>query len=387
MQRNARPTRIAHGPCVPEAEKLCELRWSRRMCLAGFLSRRCLYQNVVAGACPRGVFMYFWLRCKRVSFMYSYDYCSGGRKKSFFSCNELVLQENLQKITLRQGFDLVRQSSNKFEKRIDLVFGQEEFVTISYCISGNIEFCFYDRDQNCFSLELRSGRYAMSYFSELSSLSIKGYKFPLKCVSLCISLSQLKKFICVSPFQRKLQNILSGLQKKDGVVEAFTPLSLDIPLRQILEYPSHLGMLHLFMEYKALEVLYTQLNLIDDTTKEDTHIAPYEYEAAIKAHEVLINNIIEPPSLQAMARQVGMTHTRLNKVFRHIFGNTVFGVLRGERLECARRMLGETRKSVAEVAYACGFSSPSHLSRLFLSAYGVQPKRYQSERSFRGNTR
>jgi AraC-like DNA-binding protein len=35
--------------------------------------------------------------------------------------------------------------------------------------------------------------------------------------------------------------------------------------------------------------------------------------------------------------------------------------------------------NVAEIAYATGFSSPSHFARAFVTYFGVQPKAYQKE--------
>lgn len=48
-----------------------------------------------------------------------------------------------------------------------------------------------------------------------------------------------------------------------------------------------------------------------------------------------------------------------------LFEDTVFGILRRERLECARRLLNEKGKNITEIAYLCGFSSPSHLTKAF----------------------
>ena len=76
-------------------------------------------------------------------------------------------------------------------------------------------------------------------------------------------------------------------------------------------------------------------------------------------------SLAEPPSLQALARRVGLTHTRLSAVFQLLLGHTVFGYLREKRLERARRLLETPRRGVTETAYDCGFSSPSHFTRAF----------------------
>lgn len=63
-----------------------------------------------------------------------------------------------------------------------------------------------------------------------------------------------------------------------------------------------------------------------------------------------------------------------------LFEDTVFGILRRERLECARRLLNEKGKNITEIAYLCGFSSPSHLTKAFSAQFGISPKQYQIAR-------
>ncbi|MEU6577530.1 AraC family transcriptional regulator [Streptomyces sp. NPDC046805] len=51
------------------------------------------------------------------------------------------------------------------------------------------------------------------------------------------------------------------------------------------------------------------------------------------------------------------------------------------RLEMARELL-RRGSAIAEAAYATGFHDPSHLTRVFTSAYGVTPAVYRT--TFRG---
>ena len=91
-----------------------------------------------------------------------------------------------------------------------------------------------------------------------------------------------------------------------------------------------------------------------------------------------MRHLATPPSLSELAAAVGVSKSHLNKLFRSLYGDTVFGVVRRERLKCARRMLAGGRCNVTEVAHECGFSSTSHFSRCFTEHYGVKPKQYQT---------
>jgi AraC-like DNA-binding protein len=52
--------------------------------------------------------------------------------------------------------------------------------------------------------------------------------------------------------------------------------------------------------------------------------------------------------------------------------------LLGRRMEKAREMLLSSDKSIAEIAFACGFSSPSYFAEVFLKKNGVNPSLYRS---------
>ena len=108
-----------------------------------------------------------------------------------------------------------------------------------------------------------------------------------------------------------------------------------------------------------------------------------DIERIHKAREILICKMDNPPSLLELAKSVGLTHTRLSRGFRNLYGTTVFDYLRRQRLEKGRLLLEQDNMNIAEVAYAIGFSSPSHFARDFLRYFGTQPKLYKREISRR----
>lgn len=134
-----------------------------------------------------------------------------------------------------------------------------------------------------------------------------------------------------------------------------------------------------FLAHKKYELLYQQIELLD---RENSHkcVSPAECRAAHRAYAILLQDIGKPPSLPELAAAVGVNRTRLTALFRMLFEDTVFGILRRERLECARRLLNEKGKNITEIAYLCGFSSPSHLTKAFSAQFGISPKQYQIAR-------
>lgn len=97
------------------------------------------------------------------------------------------------------------------------------------------------------------------------------------------------------------------------------------------------------------------------------------------AKEILQRRMDDPPSLLELARLAGLNDRKLKQGFRQVFGTTVFGYLHDYRLEQARQLLSTDTMSVAEVAYAVGFSNRSYFAIAFRRKFGVNPSEYLAE--------
>ncbi|EQL44536.1 transcriptional regulator [Pseudomonas aeruginosa VRFPA03] len=91
--------------------------------------------------------------------------------------------------------------------------------------------------------------------------------------------------------------------------------------------------------------------------------------------------LAEPPDLDGMAEQVGLSKYHLLRAFKKATG---LSPRQWSMQLRTRRALGLLRRGLAvgEVAHALGFADQSHLTRYFTSAYGISPGRYQ--RAVRG---
>lgn len=98
-----------------------------------------------------------------------------------------------------------------------------------------------------------------------------------------------------------------------------------------------------------------------------------EVQTLRQARRILRERLDAPPSLTELARMVGTNQPRLSKGFRLLFGTTVYGFLREERLRRAREMLLHTRLAVKAVALEVGYRNTSDLSRAFKERFGISP--------------
>ena len=107
-----------------------------------------------------------------------------------------------------------------------------------------------------------------------------------------------------------------------------------------------------------------------------------ERRQVARAIDRLLADLTQPPSLETLAKDIGTSHVRLNRLFRKAYGATVFEWLRGYRLDAASRMLRRDHgRSMTEIAFACGFSSSSHFAAAFRARFACTPQAFRRDRT------
>jgi AraC family transcriptional regulator len=84
-----------------------------------------------------------------------------------------------------------------------------------------------------------------------------------------------------------------------------------------------------------------------------------------------------PLGLDELARAAGLSTFHFARMFRRSTGQTPQGFVLHRRIDRARRLLTESRLSLAEIALACGFSGQSHFTARFRAMTGLTPGQYR----------
>ncbi|MGW2473989.1 AraC family transcriptional regulator [Streptomyces sp. NPDC001665] len=101
---------------------------------------------------------------------------------------------------------------------------------------------------------------------------------------------------------------------------------------------------------------------------------------AARARALLESRMVEPPTLEALAAELGTSPFALLRAFKKQYGMPPHTWLTDARVRRARRMLDAgTAPSVAAVEV--GFTDQPHLNRHFTRIVGVTPGAYQRERA------
>lgn len=96
-----------------------------------------------------------------------------------------------------------------------------------------------------------------------------------------------------------------------------------------------------------------------------------------RARQYLLEHYKEDVTLSQIADYCHQQESALCRTYKRETGMALFQHLQYIRIESACTMLRNTTLSIAEVAYSCGFNTPSTFNRLFLEKMGMTPRDYR----------
>jgi AraC-like DNA-binding protein len=85
-----------------------------------------------------------------------------------------------------------------------------------------------------------------------------------------------------------------------------------------------------------------------------------------------------------LAAQAGCTPEYLSHLFNKTTGGHLVGYINRLRMERAAQLLADTQMAGKEIAWACGFETPSYFIRMFRTHYGTTPKQWRTRRQDEG---
>lgn len=170
----------------------------------------------------------------------------------------------------------------------------------------------------------------------------------------------LKSFVENDPSERVYREITSCA-------------SIQSVLHQISAAPVGASLRSLFLISKTYELVALGLERLS-MEHCDCRLTPADVERLKRARDILSDNLSDPPSLIALAHEVGINDFKLKKGFKILFDNTPFGYLKERRMIAARSALMKGEQSVTVVANQVGYTNLGHFAAAFRKQFGTTPK-------------
>jgi AraC family transcriptional regulator len=190
-------------------------------------------------------------------------------------------------------------------------------------------------------------------------------------------------FIELPLLQRALEEVFGAdaehAQLRD--VSGFTDAVLDSFMEQVLAELRRAHASPLFLQGIAQATAIHLARNYASTIKESHSTSPSL--PGFKLRQVtdwMAEHVAEEFNLDRLAARVGLSKFHFHRLFKGALGVSPSQYYIDLRMNEARRLLRETKKSIVDVALEVGYANPSHFAQLFRRETGLTPSEYRRQR-------
>lgn len=274
---------------------------------------------------------------------------------------------------LETGFVLLKLQNNEAQTRKVSRAVDRTNIQFHFCLKGSGKFIFND------------GRYALEVAEEQSLLLYNTQAdLPMNLELnpggwLLSIIMSIRKFHSLFSKEADFIHFLNAenRDKKYYSQEGFSP-AIAVILSQLMNYNLHPSIKALYMRAKVYELMALYFNRSEEYDMEQCPFLVDEdnVRRIRKAKEIMIARMAEPPSLNELSAEIGLSLKKLKAGFKQVYGDSVYGFLFDYKMEYARKMLESNQYNVNEVGLKVGYSTASHFIAAFKKKYGTTPKKY-----------
>ena len=132
-----------------------------------------------------------------------------------------------------------------------------------------------------------------------------------------------------------------------------------------------------FLRVKAEELICRLLMELEKRDEQHLYsLNAHDIQIIYRVKEKILEHLGAPPVIKDLSVDANMSPTKLKRLFKQIFCNSIFSYYQEFRMKEAAHLLKEEKLSVAEVGYQLGFTNLSHFSKVFQEHIGMKPKQY-----------
>ena len=141
------------------------------------------------------------------------------------------------------------------------------------------------------------------------------------------------------------------------------------------------NLLKLYLEGAVLQTLAHQIDQLDKLPEDSDLLPPKsERERLRDAHELLLSNLVNPPTIKQLASKFRISEKRLSSGYRELFGTSINETILTNRMALAMDKLEEGRLPLIKIARSVGYKHVSNFISAFTRHYGLPPKAYMKKK-------
>jgi len=274
---------------------------------------------------------------------------------------------------IEEGFCVLTYENNRDTSQPIVRHVDASLIQFHFCFRGSATFHF---NQRTYSLTLLDEHVLLLYNPQRDLPMELDVTPNSQLVTVLISIKKFHSLFSQEANQIPFLSDENSNKKyyKDHII---TP-SMAVALSQILQHQPNALMSRLYLKGKVYELLSLYFNPAEATDiAECPFLVDEENVRKIRnAKKIMLDHMINPPSLQELADEIGLSLKKLKEGFKQLYGSTVYQFVLDHKMNHARQLLGAGSYNVNEVALQLGYSNSSHFIEAFKKKFGTTPKKY-----------
>ncbi|MEM9217730.1 MAG: helix-turn-helix transcriptional regulator [Cyanobacteria bacterium P01_F01_bin.150] len=287
-------------------------------------------------------------------------------------------------VRLRDGLDL---SMQEYVLKNDLVLSgqnvsiQESYACFAFCLSGQFKSTFPGFKSSISMRTKDASFYTVPYAA--GTLELKAEE-RIHLVEIAVRPSLLLNLIGdeLIKLPENLRKAVQSEASHPSIHLCNISEEISQVLQKVISCPYRGKIRKVYLEGKVLELIALYFSQFcppgeivpSIVSKRQQDID--QIEQLYKGREILKQNLVTPPSVEDLSKQLGINERSLQEGFRELFGTTVFGVLHNDRMEHARQLLETQEMNIGAIANMVGISHRGYFAKAFKRKFGITPREY-----------
>lgn len=145
---------------------------------------------------------------------------------------------------------------------------------------------------------------------------------------------------------------------------------------KLLHAPTKNAINSLFIKANCLQIIsnfFTSISNLN-TTHGLNKVPNHEKSHIANAEKIIVEQLTNQfPGIELIAQKVNMSPTKLKRLFKEVYGKSMFQYYQEKKMGIAFEFLKNDTKSVKEIAEILGYENPSNFTNAFKKVYDILP--------------
>ena len=245
------------------------------------------------------------------------------------------------------------------------------YIELMYMVEGHADFEMENR--RCASAD--TGDLCI-FSSKLAARNCVVGSKGMRCISIVVCIDELveemNRVFNTRLFDR--ERLYAGVLKADCCICFPATNMLKEIFSELMQLPDRYG--EYYRKLLTFQVILATMDITGEKPGDQQYFTKDTENKVHLARKLLGMDISSDISIEELSARVKLNRTTLQKVFKQMYGVTIFEYRTQVRIQEAKNLLLQHKYSVTEIAGMCGYSNASKFSAAFKKITGVNPREY-----------